>query len=253
MTRLLCLVLVLFMAPLAIADKITVAAAVSLREAITAAGADYTKQTGVEIEFVFGSSGQMSQQIKSGAPIDAFVSAASAQVDDLAKANLIDSTTRRDVTSNRLVLIVPKDSRKVPDSLRSLTDSAYDRIAIGEPKTVPAGQYASEALKGAGLLETLGPRFITATNVRQVLSYVERGEVSAGFVYATDAKLAGDKVRVALTVPPELHAPIVYPGATVVGSPRTEQARKFLDYLATEPGQKRFAESGFVPVQRDTR
>src|SRR5205814_2358830 len=102
------------------------------------------------------------------------------------------------------------------------------QIAIGEPKTVPAGQYAMQTLKSLGLSDQLKGKLILGANVRQVLAYVERGEVSAGIVYLTDAKQSGDKVKVVATAEESTHEPIVYPGVVLKTSTKTDAAKKFL-------------------------
>src|SRR4051812_43756680 len=181
----------------ATADSITVAAAISLKDALTDIAQSYKSDTGETVQFTFASSGQLMAQIKNGAPIDAFISAAQSQVDDLAKANAIDDKTRRTIAGNALVLIVPAVAKSPPPaSFKDLADPRHKRIALGEPRTVPAGEYAAQPLAALKLTDTVKPRAVYGSNVRQVLDYVERGEVAAGIVYATDALAAGDKVRV---------------------------------------------------------
>lgn len=236
-------------APRAVAEPITVAAAVSLKESLTDLAARFEQSDGTAVQLVFGSSGQMAQQIRAGAPVDLYISAAVRQVDELQREGLLDSASRRDLARNQLVLIVPLDSRQPPPTtLGELVAAGFDRIALGEPRTVPAGQYAAQALENAGLATALAPRLITCTNVRQVLDYVQRGEVSVGFVYATDAFTAGGKVRAVLQIDPALHEPIVYPAAIVTDSRRREPANRFLQYLLSVEAQRRFAEAGFTPA-----
>lgn len=229
------------------AETITVAAAISLKDALTNAAKQYKADSGDEVEFSFASSGQLANQILNGAPVDLFISAANKQVDELSKAGTIDDASRKVVAGNSLVLIVPVDSKSPPDSLKALTGNGIAKIAIGEPRTVPAGQYAQEALKHAGVMEAIKEKLILGANVRQVLDYVQRGEVSAGLVYATDAKIAGDKVRVAATVDSAEHEPIVYPAAIVKASKKAVAAKKFLDFLLSEKGQAALKEFGFSP------
>src|SRR5262249_16230047 len=123
-------------------------------------------------------------------------------------------------------------------------------VAIGEPKTVPAGEYAMQVLKKLGLADQLQRRLIYGENVRQVLSYVERGEVSAGIVYSTAAKESGDKVRVVATAKPDTHEPIVYPAIVIRASTKQDAARRFLDFLVSEKGRRILIENGFsVPTE----
>jgi molybdate transport system substrate-binding protein len=224
------------------ADELRVAAAVSLKEAMQDIAADFNKETGHEVKFAFGASGQLLEQIRAGAPVDAFVSAAPQQVDALEKDGLIREGTRRVVARNKLVLIVPHDAANAVDSFESLAKA--NRIAIGEPKSVPAGQYAQQVF--AKLKLDLKGKLVFGTNVRHVLDYVEKSEVDAGVVYATDAKQAGEKVRVVATAPKDSHDPIVYPAVVVKASAKPELAKQFVAYLSSDAAKKRLTERGFV-------
>jgi molybdate transport system substrate-binding protein len=228
------------------AEDIRIAAAISLREAMTQAAKAYESETGHHVDLTFGSSGQLAAQIKNGAPIDAFISAADNQMEDLDKAGLIDAKSRRVIAGNQLVLIVPADSAISISAFKSLADDAIKTLAIGEPKTVPAGQYARQVLAKLGIESKLKGRLIYGSNVRQVLDYVERGEVTAGIVYATDARQSGDKVKIVATADPETHEPIEYPAAVVKDSKQSAAAAAFLDYLKSERAGKIFAEKGFT-------
>jgi len=231
----------------ACAETITVAVAISLKDALSKLAAQYQAATGERVEFTFGSSGQLATQIANGAPIDLFISAASKQVDDLAKAGVIDDKTRRVIAGNALVLIVPPDSKSPSESVKALVRGEVTRIAVGEPRSVPAGQYAVQALKAAGVADAVKEKLVLGTNVRQVLDYVQRGEVSAGLVYATDARIAGEKVRVVCTIEEKDHEPIIYPAALVKASKRQAAATRFLDFLVSEKGQAGLKEFGFTP------
>jgi len=144
------------------------------------------------------------------------------------------------------VLIVPADSKISLSGFEQLKDPAVKRVAIGEPKTVPAGQYAMQVLKSLNLESDLGSRLIYGLNVRQVLDYVERGEVSAGIVYATDALQAGPKVKVVATAKASLHEPVVNPAVVVKASAKKALAAKFLDYVLSDKGQGALAAHGFT-------
>ncbi len=231
----------------AAAERVTVAAAISLKEGLQDVAKAYAAETGVAVEFTFGSSGQLMAQVKNGAPIDVFVSAAAKQVDDLAREKLVDEATRRVVAGNALVLIVPAGAASPPTSLKDLADPRHRKVATGDPKTVPAGEYARQVLDALKLSDAVRDRTVHGSNVRQVLDYVERGEVAAGLVYHTDAVQAGPKVRVVERADPALHAPIEYPAAVVSASKRREAAGRFLDYLATGPAQRALAARGFTP------
>jgi len=239
-------VLLLCFATAAAAETIRVAAAISLKEAITQVAEAHAAASGDKVEFVFGSSGQLMSQINAGAPIDLFISAANKQVDDLAKANLIDEATRRVIASNALVVVVPADSKVDIHGFDDLARAEVAKIAAGEPKTVPAGQYADQAFKSAGIADAVKHKLVYGTNVRQVLDYVERGEVTAGLVYKTDAIESGEKVKVAATVRPRSHEPIVYPAVIIKASAKKDAATKFLDFVTGAKGQEILQKKGFT-------
>jgi molybdate transport system substrate-binding protein len=228
-------------------EAIRVGVAVSMKEAMTEIASAYEKQTGTQVKLTFGSSGQISAQIKGGAAIDAFISAADKQVDQLAAEGLVDSDTRRIVAGNTLVVIVPRDSKAAMDSFESLARAPVKRLAVGEPKTVPAGQYAMQALDKLKLTSALSDKLVYGSNARQVLGYVARGEVTAGIVYATDAKQMGEKVKVVATAPADVHDPIVYPAVVVKRSgSAAAAAQKFLEYLTGEDARRIFEAHGFT-------
>ena len=184
-------------------EVVHVAAAISLKDALTEIGKAYRHDRQIDVELSFGSSGQMLAQIENGAPIDDFISAANEQVDAVVKAGLADAQTRRIIAANELVLVTPRDSSLGLKSFKDLAAPAVHKIAIGEPKTVPAGHYATELLKKLDLEAAIASRIVYAENVRQVLAYVERGEADAGIVYATDAKISGEKVLIVTAAPGE--------------------------------------------------
>jgi molybdate transport system substrate-binding protein len=155
----------------------------------------------------------------------------------------IHADTRRDVASNSLVLIAPAAGAPAITALPDLGQAQVRRIAVGKAASVPVGRYTQQALEGARLWTALQPKLVFADNVRQVLDYVSRGEVEAGFVYRTDAALAKDKVRIVLTVGG--HAPITYPAAVVADSRQPALAREFLAFLAGGEAQGILARYGF--------
>ena len=227
------------------AETIRVSAAISLKAALTEIAAAYEKETGEQVRFNFGASGQLMAQIKAGAPADLFISAAPTQVDDLVAANLADGESRRTIAANTLVLIAPADAASPPKDFKDLSDPRHKRIAIGDPRTVPAGQYAMQALTSLKLTDALKGRLIHAANVRQVLDYVERGEVSAGLVYSTDALESGGKVKVIATADASTHDPIVYP-AVAISDGKQQAAERVLAYLASDEAQRILKRRGFA-------
>jgi molybdate transport system substrate-binding protein len=233
-------------------SPLTVAAAISLKDALAQVARDYRDAGGGPVEFTYGSSGQLATQIRGGAPIDLFISAAHQQIDDLVRAGFVDADSTRVIAGNRLVVIVPASSAPGagPSDLKQLAEARYARVATGEPRTVPAGQYAEQALRGAGVADRVRGRLVYGANVRQVLDYVQRGEVDAGIVYATDARQAGAAVRVTLEIDPTLHDPVEYPAAAVKASKRPDLARRFLDYLTSPKAREAFAAHGFTDGAR---
>jgi molybdate transport system substrate-binding protein len=225
-------------------SQLTVAAAASLTDALDELTPFYRQSNAnTTVRYNFASSGALQQQIVNGAPADVFISAAAKQMDALQQKNLLLVDTRRNVLTNRLVLIVPVKGSQVT-SLTSLTDMGVKRIAIGDPSSVPAGQYAEEALTKAGLWTQLQPKYVLASNVRQVLQFVEAGNADAGLVYLTDARMT-DQVKIAQTLPTNLHSPIVYPIAVLKNSRNPTASRSFVEFLFSSAAQKVFEKYGF--------
>ncbi|WP_293121784.1 molybdate ABC transporter substrate-binding protein [Microcoleus sp. bin38.metabat.b11b12b14.051] len=224
--------------------SLTVSAAISLSPALTEIKTVYqSSNPNVNIKYNFGASGALEQQIQQGAPVDVFFSAATKQMDALQQANLLLNETRRNLLTNRLVLITPKNGAVLID-FKQLTDAKIKKIAIGEPKSVPVGQYAQEMLTKLGLWPQLQPKLVFGNNVRQVLTFVASGNVDAGIVYATDAKVS-DKVTVQLTAAENLHSPIVYPLAVIKNSRNQAAAKTFVDFLAGDRAKIVFLKYGF--------
>ena len=227
-------------------QEIIVSAAASLRNAFLEIGEIYEKQTGVKPNFNFAASGVLQQQIETGAPVDVFASASQQQMDALQSKGLLLDETRQDFTGNSLVLIVPVGSRLNIKSFQDLVEARVRRIAIGNPKTVPAGQYAQDTLTALKLWDTLQPRFIPAENVRQVLDYVSRDEVEAGLVYASDAVIAEDKIRVVAEAPAGTHEVITYPIAVLKDSTNRAAALRFIELTQSRTGKSILARYGFA-------
>jgi molybdate transport system substrate-binding protein len=228
------------------AESINVGAAISLKESLEAIAREYKKAGGDTVVFQFASSGQIMGLIKAKADVDVFISAADRQMDELTNANLVDAATRRVIVGNTLVLVVPAGSTLAIKSFDDLESRSVRQIAAGDPKSVPAGDYTSQVLAARKLTDKVSDRLIYGANVRQVLGYVEAGKVDAGIIYATDAKESGDKVRVVAAADAKDHGAIVYPAAMVSASARKAAAKKFLDYLGTEPAKNVFKERGFT-------
>lgn len=232
------------------AETIRVAVAISLKESLTEIARRYEMNNGDTIELSFGASGQLATQIKSGAPIDLFISAARKQVDELNAAGLVDSDSGRIIAGNTLVLITAAGSKLSLESFEALASAPIKRLAIGEPKSVPAGQYAMQTLTKLKLTDALHGKLQYGANVRQVLDYVIRGEVGAGIVYATDAKEAGNKVKILATAPPDSHDRIEYPAVVVKKSARAAGAAKFMEYLGSEDAKQALESRGFSILEK---
>lgn len=226
------------------AADLTVSAAASLTNAFKELAPAFEAQhPGTKLLFNFAASDALLAQIAKGAPVDVFASADQETMDKAEAQKLLLAGSRRNFANNALVLIAPADSALALKSLADLQKPEVKRIALGKPEGVPAGRYAKGALEAAKLWTALEPKAVYATNVRQALDYVARGEVEAGFVYATDAAVQKDKVKALFSIATEM--PISYPVAGLSGSPNTDGARKFIDYLLSPAGQAVLARYGF--------
>jgi molybdate transport system substrate-binding protein len=242
--RFLSLVVALALPLAAAAQQITVSAAASLTDAFKEIGPKFeAARTGATVRFNFAASGVLLQQISQGAPVDVFASADQETMNRGAEQKAIDTATRRNFVSNSLVLIEPAKDGVGVKSLQDLAGASVKKIAVGKVATVPVGRYTKQVLDGASLWTVLEPKFVQADSVRQVLDYVSRGEVEAGFVYRTDAAVAGDKVRVALT--PSGHTPVTYPVAVVAESRQKALAAEFIAFLSTDAAQDVLTRYGF--------
>lgn len=226
------------------ASDLIVSAAASLTHAFQELGPTFeTANPGTRVLFNFGASGALLQQIAKGAPADVFASADQETMDLAQSQNLILAAGRRNFALNALVVIVPAIGGQAPKTLADLAQARYKRIAIGLPASVPVGRYTRSTLEQAGLWSAIEPKMIGAQSVRQALDYTARGEVDAGFVYATDAALMPDKVKLALTVPTP--KPVLYPIAPTTSSTHADAAQKFVAFMQSAPAQNVLAQYGF--------
>ena len=226
----------------------TFSVAVSLKEAVEELGRRFMQaHRDVTLRYNFGSSGELQKQIEAGAPIDLFLSAAERQMDELERRGLVVPATRRVFARNVLVAIKPLDSPLDLAKPADLLDARVRRVVVGNPKTVPAGQYAEQSLRALGLWERLGARLVFAENVRQALEYVTRGEVDAGFVYASDLAARPGRVKEAFRPGEDTYQPITYPVAVVTGGREPALAKAFIRLLVSPEGQAVLARFGFQP------
>jgi molybdate transport system substrate-binding protein len=239
-------------APRAAADapaRITVSAAASLKDAFTEIGDAFKRaRPDVDIALNFGASGALELQIEQGAPVDVFISASSDEMDKLAAKGLLSANTRVDLLRNELVLIAPRDS-KVVTGFGDLQRADVATVAMGDPRTVPAGAYAQQVLTSLGMYDSVKRKVVLATDVRQVLLDIETGSAEAGFVYATDAAIS-NRVRVVADAPPGSHQPVIYPGAVLRDSQHADAARSFLAFLQGPAARAAFAKQGFRPAEK---
>jgi molybdate transport system substrate-binding protein len=227
-------------------STLLISAAASLQEALKAIEPRFAQaNTDIKLTYNFGASGTLQQQIEQGAPADIFLSAAQKQMNVLQAKGLILPEMRRNLLTNRLVLIVPQNSTLGINGFRQLVN--VKKIAVGEPRSVPVGQYAEEVFKNLGLLDSLKAKFVFGSNVRNVLAAVESGNADAGVVYATDAQLSSRVKRVA-SAPTTLHSPIVYPVAVLKGSKNTAAARTYVQFLSSDVAKTVFEKFGFITI-----
>jgi len=248
-TRLVVLVLLLLavVSP-AHAQEVTLSVAISMKDVVEELGRGFmATRPGVTLRYNFGSSGELQKQIEAGAPVDLFISAAQRQMDELEKKGLVAAATRRVFSRNALTVIKPADSRIDIVKPADLLDPRVTKVVVGNPRTVPAGQYAEESLKALGLWDKVQPKLVFSENVRQALDYVARGEVDAGFVYTTDAATRGRQVKEAFRPAEDTYQPVLYPVAVVAASKQSALARAFLDLLMSRDGQGVLGRFGFLP------
>ena len=226
------------------AADLTVSAAASLTQAFQDIGAQFEAQNpGTKVKFNFGASGALLQQIVNGAPVDVFASADTDTMDKAVAKGVVVAADVKVFTTNKLVLIVPTQSKANMQQLADLKKPELKRFAMGLPASVPAGLYAQGALEKAGLWTDVKGKVISTQNVRQALDYVARNEVDAGFVYASDALLMADKVKVAFQV--ATTSPIHYPMAQTAFSTQAAEAQKFIAFVQSNAGQAVLKKHGF--------
>lgn len=227
--------------------NLTVSAAASLTDCFEEIKDLYISQNqNVDITFNFGGSGSLQQQIEQGAPADIFFSAGKKQMNALVDSNLMINDSVKDILENKVVLVTPNNAKKI-DTFEELIDDSIEKIALGEPGSVPVGQYSEEALKNLELFDKLESKFVFAKDVREVLSWVETENVDAGLVYQTDAQIS-DKVTISTVAPEGSHKPVIYPVGIVKATKNEEEAQKFIDFLFEEDAKQLFIKYGFSPL-----
>ncbi|MGC2331166.1 MAG: molybdate ABC transporter substrate-binding protein [Candidatus Acidiferrales bacterium] len=224
---------------------LTVSAAISLKDALDAIKQAYASQNpSVSLSMNYGASGTLQLQIEQGAPVDVYISAAPKEMDTLESKGTLLEGTRRDLLRNGIVLIVPRGSTLGLTSFQDLLKPGVKRVALGEPVTVPAGKYGQEVLTHYGIYNHVNAKAVLAKDVRQVLTYVETGDVDAGIVYTTDA-LSSNKVKIVAEAPPDSHAPVIYPVAVIKTTKYAAAAKAFEDFLSGRQARAIFERYGF--------
>lgn len=228
--------------------SLTIAAAISLKDAAEELKAVYaTKNPGVRITCNFSSSGTLQKQIEEGAPADLFISAGKSQMDALSRKGLIIETSRLDLLGNELVLIAGRGASIT--GFEDLAGPGVARISTGTPETVPAGSYAKEVLTNLNLWDKLQPKIVLAKDVRQVLTYVETGNVEAGLVYRSDA-VSGREVKIVAAAPAGSHKPIVYPMAVIKNTGNKNASEEFAAFLSGREAATVFEKYGFKTIKK---
>jgi molybdate transport system substrate-binding protein len=223
---------------------ITVSAAVSLTDALTAVAEAYAR-TGGTVRFNFGASNVLARQIASGAPVDLFISADEAQMDLVGRAGLLKAGSRVDLVRNLLAVAVPSDRPRTFKTIGEIADPAFKKIAVGDPAAVPVGVYAKRYLQREGLWDAIQSRIVPTQSTRAALAAVESGAADAAIVYRTDVRVAL-RATVAWVVPAERGPRIIYPAAIVRTTSVPDESKRFLDFLLGDPAARIFERFGFA-------
>ena len=239
--------------------QLTISAAASLQNALTEITPLFQQvHPDIEVFYNWGGSGTLQRQIEQGAPADIFFPASTQQMAALVRKRLVYDAPAKEapqsVLTNELVLIAPLDSpltgfADLADrSAKQLQAKPTTQLAVGEFRSVPAGQYAQATLRALHLLPELSSELVFFSNVRGVLAAVENGHAEAGLVYRTDAELS-DRVKIVAIAPAQTHPPIRYPIAIIKGSKQTEAAQEFIDFLTTPAAEDVFQQFGFMTAE----
>jgi molybdate transport system substrate-binding protein len=229
---------------------VNVSAAASLTDVIKEINTVYQKDhANVTVVPNFAASGTLQQQIENGAPADVFISASPKQIDALQSKNMLVEGSRKNLLCNKVVLIVPADSTLGIKSFNDLTGDAVKKVSIGDPDSVPAGQYARDIFNEFGIMDALKSKLVLAANVRQVLQYVESSNVDAGVVFLTDAKIS-KSVKVVADAPDAINKKVIYPVAVInTGKDRTA-AQAYEAFLFSEQAGVIFDKYGFTVIKQ---
>lgn len=225
--------------------ELTVSAAASLLDSMNAIADRFEAQhPKIKLAFNFAASGTLQHQIEQGANVDLFLSAGMNQMDRLIESGHVNESDKEVILVNEMVLIVPKGQQNHPSSITELLEDDFEHISIGQPEMVPAGAYAKTILEYYNVWEALQEKIVFGKDVRQVLSYVETGNVDAALVYKTDA-LISDEVELAFTIDSESYSAVEYPIGIVKTTEHRPEVEMFYHYLFGEEAQTIFEQYGF--------
>lgn len=225
--------------------ELTILAAASLTDVCNELKGIYEgSHAGVTLTCSYAGSGALQTQIEEGAPADVFISAAKKQMNALKEKSLMKEDTIGNLLENKVVLIVPADSKLELKSFEDLKSDSVKMVGIGEVESVPVGQYAKSIFTNLGFWDIVEKKANFGTDVRTVLNWVETGEVDCGVVYATDAYTT-DKVRIVAEAPAGSSDPVIYPAGVVAASKNAAAAEEFVTFLKSEEAMKVFEKYGF--------
>ena len=234
-------------------EPISIFAAASMTDALEKVASAYERESACSVSTIFAASGTLARQIEAGAPADLYLSANTEWMDWVHNAGLVRAQNRTDLLGNQLVIIVSADETSarldIRDKSAVLAFLGEEKLAMGDPAAVPAGRYASAALRHFGFTALESEQTVRASSARAALAWVSRGEAKAGIVYRTDAYIA-EGVRVAGTIPTIDGIEIVYPLALIGKTPNTA-AKTFYEYLQSYEAAAVFAEYGFNRVSAE--
>lgn len=232
----------------ALAARVTVFAAASLTNALQDIAKQYQQETGDEVVLSFASSSTLARQIEAGAPANVFISADQKWMDYLQEKQGIDTTSRKTLLANSLVVIVPESSKQQPVTIDARTDwnklLQGGRLAVGDPDHVPVGIYMKQAMQQLGAWDNIADKLAPAQDVRSGLALVERNEVPIGVVYSSDAQVT-PKVKIIGHFPPESYPKVEYPLA-LISDHDNPDSRRFYNYLQQATATAVFQRYGFV-------
>ncbi len=226
-------------------DELNVFAAMSLSDALSEVGKQFTKTNKTTVYYNLAASTTLQRQIEKGASVDVFISASPIQVDTLESLDFVEVNSRNNLLKNRLVIVSHQEREIELDSVEQLSDPAISRIAIGQTEIVPAGTYAKEALTYFGVWDKLQSKFIYGLDVRSTLAYLTAGDVDLAIVYETDTILS-DEVKIIYRFPDETHSSIIYPVVILKNSKRKQAAENYITFLKAQQATEIFKKHGFI-------